>query len=157
MRSWLRRQTESLGGFRTRGSPWSLSIALFGDFLSGDLVWGYGISAADCLAIRSEKPFLHFRGPSQAPRRSAWLLKNIHFLRIRILRTDAPRRSRRRGASHHGGLWARRIHMREAQRRSPPRIIRIADRCTSCPVSQFISKPMVRKINTKAMPMRMKV
>src|SRR6476646_4659273 len=24
-----------------------------------DLVWGYGISATDCLAIRSEKPFLH--------------------------------------------------------------------------------------------------
>jgi hypothetical protein len=95
--------------------------------------------------------------PSQAPRRSAWLLKNIHFLRIRILRTDAPRRSRRRGASHHGGLWARRIHMREAQRRSPPRIIRITDRRASCPVSQFIPKPMASKINTKAMPMRMKV
>src|SRR6516164_1577975 len=54
MRSWLRRQTESPGVFRTRGSPWSLSMPLFGDFLSGDLVWGYGISATDCLAIRSE-------------------------------------------------------------------------------------------------------
>src|SRR6266446_300004 len=62
-RSWLRRQTESPGVFRTRGSPWSLSMALFG----GDLVWGYGISATDCLAIRSEKPFLHFRGFPKPP------------------------------------------------------------------------------------------
>ncbi len=60
-------------------------------------------------------------------------------------------------AYHLGGLWACRIHIREVQRRSPPRIVRITDRLASCPVSQFIPKPMVRKINTKAMPMRVKV
>ena len=58
--------------------------------------------------------------------------------------------------NHLGGLWAR-IHIREVQRRSPPRIVRITDRLASCPVSQFIPKAMVSKINTKPMRMRTKV
>jgi putative tryptophan/tyrosine transport system substrate-binding protein len=37
------------------------------------------------------------------------------------------------------------------------RIIRMRDRCASCPVSQFIAKPMVSKMNTEVRPTRTKV
>src|ERR1700745_3087174 len=66
-------------------------------------VSGLGASALHATSLSRPSP-LHL---PRLPLRPPWFLKNIYF---------------------HGGLWARRIHVREAQRRSPPRIIRITDR-----------------------------
>ena len=53
---------------------------------------------------------------------------------------------------HRRSFWVCRIHRREKQRRRPPRTIIISDRCVSCPVSQFIAKPMASKMKTAARP-----